>query len=124
MHLLLFLAQKMPGEDVRSVREAFASRLEEKVASIGKFFSDIDTSDYTAEELERLNEVASFNLEAGDITLTQTRILSEFTDALDTTGMTINTLSASSGNLVEMQHQASPSLRMPPRPLKSPSPSC
>ena len=31
--------------------------------------------------------------------MTQTRILSEFTDALDTTGMTINTLSDSTGEL-------------------------
>ena len=46
-----------------------------------------------------MNEVASFNSGSRQHHLTQTRILSEFTDALDTTDITINTLSDSTGEL-------------------------
>ena len=52
----------------------------EKAASIGKFFSDIDTSQYTAEELVRLDEVSKL---VGDANASQLKQASQFAASAD-----------------------------------------
>ena len=54
------LLSKEDAEDVQSIREAFEARNNEKKASIGKVFGEAfaNTTDFTAEELARLNEIS------------------------------------------------------------------